>query len=218
MSCLEVREQLAVSLLTGTAWDQDLSDHLDRCEGCRDELAQLREVVDLMVYAPPQEGTTPVASELRLRRLIAAAERDRRRRRRRALLVVAAVVLLLLVLPGAVLVNHLLSAGPLTQVTATVQSSATNQQTGVSAHVALSPSLSGSAVNVSVAGVPPSTRCSLVVVGRDGSHQTLLTWNASYSGTADFRTSTSTPAAGIASMNLVDAADGHLLVAVPISS
>jgi predicted anti-sigma-YlaC factor YlaD len=217
VSCLEVREQLAVALLTGTTWDDELDDHLAGCEECRHELAQLREVVDLMVYAPPQDLATPIESDLRLRRLIAAAERERGRRHRWSLVAIAAAVLVLLVLPGAVVLNHLVSSGPAPVVTATVESSATNHVTGVSAHVSLSPSASGSGVSVAVGGVPAQTRCSLVVVGKDGSRQVLLTWDASYSGTAEFRTSTDVPTAGIAGLDLVDASNGHLLVAVPLS-
>lgn len=220
MTCLQVREEMAVSLLSGTPMTEELTEHLAGCEQCRHELEQLRGVVDLMVYAPPQDVERPEAVDLRLRRLIAAAERERRRARRRTYWTLAAAIVLLLVLPAAALSVRLVvfSAGsaPVVASRSPVESSATNQQTGVSAQVSLSPTVTGSDVDLSVSGVPPQTRCSLVAVQRNGSSRVLLVWQASYRGTAQVRTSADVPVAQIAHLDLLDVATGQLLVRIPI--
>lgn len=220
MTCLDVRGELAVSLLSGTPLSEELTEHLAGCDECRHELEQLRGVVDLMVYAPPQGVERPEANDLRLRRLVAAAEKERSRQRRRSYWTLAAAILILLVLPAAALSVRLgvFSSGA-QQVVAPrspVESSATNQQNGVSARVSLSPSVTGSDVVLSVSGVAPQTRCSLVAVEHNGASRVLLVWQAGYRGTAQVRTSADVPVAQIAHLDLLDTTTGHLLVRIPV--
>jgi anti-sigma factor RsiW len=220
MSCQQVREDMAVMLLTGVA-DQQVDEHLAQCPGCRQEHDDLRAVVDLMVYAPAPEPAVVPVGDIALQRLLGAAARERRRRRRLTVLSAVAAVVLLLIVPFGVLAAHLgQSSGvpPAVAVAHPTQFHATNQQTGVTALAALTPSAAGTDIDLSVTGVAPMTTCSLVAVQRAGPSRVLLTWQATYRGSAQVRTGVAVPMAQISRLELVDVANGHLLVSVPITS
>ncbi len=206
MTCEEVRESAAVALLMRTEQDADVTEHLAGCDLCRAELARLAPLPGLlgMLEADDLAAADPAGTQL-LDRLLAAATRERHRLRTRVLAVAAAFILVLAV-PLAVLVAKSLGGSTPTQVpvAAAFAWHATDPATGVSGQAEGFRSSWGSNLDVSIAGVPAGTRCTVVVVTKDGQQQTAATWVASYSGTAHVKGTVAAAWKSIAHVDIVD--------------
>src|SRR4029079_13756349 len=181
--------------------DDEVRNHLAGCADCRDEVASLgalpplldeaREAVALS-DAPPPAGL--------LDRLLSAAAEQRQARRRRtwrtALVAAAAAVVLLVVPVWAWSIAQRVNVAPAFTSSATAN--------GVTAGAKLAPAEWGSTLSLSISGVHPGTRCSVVVNTNDGGRQTAATWLASYEGTAQV---TGTTAASVSDVHSIDVVD-----------
>ena len=96
--------------------------------------------------------------------------------------------------------QHVTTASPVAQISW----SATDASTGVSGEVKVWKSAWGSDLSVSVSGVRSGTRCTIVVVTKDGTSQTAASWAASYTGTAQVRGNVAAPVSSIARIEIVD--------------
>jgi hypothetical protein len=220
VTCDEALESASVALLTGESMDEPVQTHLAGCERCRQELARLAPLPavlgrlsrdDLDVLRPADSGAEPATAgsppgPALLDRLLAAAARERRARRARVLAVAAAAVLVLVVplgVWGIVRLNQ--STAPVVATgTDTVSWSATDASTGISGKAKIWKSAWGSGLTVSVSGVPSGTRCTIVVVTKDGARQTAASWQASYAGTAQVQGNVAAPVSTIARIDIVD--------------
>lgn len=213
MTCTEVRESVAVALLGGTAWDDEVGRHLRDCPRCRAEVARLDATVGLLALADPALLPAPEQPDpALLHRLIAEAARRRGARRRAVALVAAAACLIAVVLVGG--------GAVVWQQTRTQQVVATGQAndsgTGVTGDVRVTEQATGSQVGFTATGVTPGTVCTLRVVTTDGGRHDVLTWTAGYAGAATVAGTTTVPAGSIDRAELVDGAD-DVLVSVPVA-
>jgi hypothetical protein len=211
VTCEEVLGSAAVALLTGDPVEADVASHLDVCESCEAELARLASLPGVLARLDPRDlqvlDTAEAAGPALLDRLLASASRDRRRRRRAGMLAVAAAAVLLVVVPlGAWGVTRLGQPGQSSAAPAPAQISrtATDASTGISGKVQVWASALGSVLDVSISGVPSGTRCTIVVVTKNGTSQTAASWQATYTGTAQVRVSVAAPVSSIARIDIVD--------------
>ncbi|HVY10004.1 MAG TPA: zf-HC2 domain-containing protein [Mycobacteriales bacterium] len=203
-----------------------LDTHLRECAECRAELAELVTLPPLLerlslqdlgeaipVAAVPESLFDRVAAQAR-----AEEERDRaetgeavvvpfpRRRRVRLVAAAAAVVLLGGAATTVALVNSSGSSGAEVRIGA---------QGPVHMRVTLSSQTAGTALRVSVSGLPKDEHCRLVAVAADGSRDLVGRWWATYAGEAQVTGSTTIAAADIARLVLYGT-DGERLVTVPV--
>ena len=160
MTCQQVREEIAVGLLTGVELDESVAGHITTCPTCAAEQANLRRVLTVMEKATAADFADdpgPSANELHLRRILdaAAAERaqDHRRTRIRVGLAVAAAAAVAVVGIGM----GLSMTGPDQVISASASAN------GLSATADIAPESTGSNLKVSVTGVPRDTDCVLIV-------------------------------------------------------
>ena len=210
MTCQDARENAAADLLTGQPLTPEIDEHVSTCSECRREVEQLRSVVALLELAPPS-STTESPGDLLLHRTLARATKERKRRR--ALVVIAAAAAALILVPGvAWRLSGDTSDGGQTQVATALRAVASDPDTGVSGTAQVRPSVTGSELTVEVKGVQSGTKCTLVVVDRNGARSVADSWTADYYGAASVTTQTSVPVAQISHLELVDAsADNPLL-------
>jgi hypothetical protein len=192
-TCAEARGSLGVYVLGAIdPAERGLVDaHLATCRDCRDELAGLAGLPALLARVNPAEisricadDAVPSAAseeppEELLGKVLGLAEARRRRNRWRYLSAAAAVVVIAGGLFGGLTSatstsprTLIVSAGPGDWETA----SATSQATGVTATVAYSEQLWGSAFQVLVDHVPAGTTCELWVVHPDGTRTQVAAW------------------------------------------
>lgn len=215
MTCHEVRMLLGVHVLgrTDAAERALVESHVADCRECREELAGLQGLPAMLDLVQPRElapERVPVpvqTSPDQLRRLLAAAARTRARRRW-AGVVAAALLLLAAGTGGLVAANRSGTAPPPPAAVATW--SATQHASGLQAQVTLSPRPAGTAIGLTLGGVPAGTRCSLVVTASDGSTTSAASWEADYAGNATVTGFTATPVAGITHLSIITA-DGRTL-------
>lgn len=81
--------------------------------------------------------------------------------------------------------------------------------------VTLTRQVLGTGVDVTVLGLPPGEHCTLVAVARDGTRQTVGTWQATYTGQAWVKGAMSFPESRVAELVLL-AASGQQLVTVGV--
>jgi anti-sigma-K factor RskA len=196
-SCTEARLSLGVYVLGAIdPAERALVDaHLATCRDCRDELAGLAGLPALLARVNPDEisriraddAVPPAASEEPPEELLGTvlnlAEARKRRNRWRYASVAAGVVVIAAGLFGG------LKAATATTTTRTLVVSAgpgswdtvsgTSHATGVSATVAYSDELWGSAFQVLVDHIPPGTTCELWVVHDDGTRTQVAAWTTS---------------------------------------
>lgn len=179
MSCAEARLALGAYVLGAldAVERQAVDAHLGRCQHCRDELAGLAALPGLLGRLSGEEAQAARVppSDAPLRGALATL--SRRRRRRFRLAAVAAVAVLALA-GGTAMVAAL--RPPAASPAATVQSNTG----GVQAQVSAVARGWGSEVSLRLTGVPPGTRCSLVVIARDGRREVAATWQVTYAGSA----------------------------------
>ena len=220
MTCHEVRQLLGVHVLgrTGPAEQALVETHVAVCRECREELAGLQGLPALLDLVRPSEldseaepvpvQTSPVqTSPDQLRRLLTAAAATRARRR--WLSVVAAALLLVVAGVGGIVASNRMGA-PAAPPAAVATWSATQHGSAVQAKVTLAPRPAGTAIALTLSGVPAGTRCSLVVTASDGSATSAASWEADYAGTAAVTGFTATPVAAISHVAIVTS-DGRTL-------
>jgi len=209
VTCDEALGSAAVALLTADPVDADVDAHLDGCPSCRSELSRLAPMPGVLAMLDARElGVLDVvepAGPALLNRLLSAAAQERRRRRRAVMAAVAAAVVLV-VAPAAVWGTSALRQNGVGTAAAAAQISwtGTDTSTGVSGQVKIWKSAWGSDLSVSVSGVRSGTRCTIVVVTKDGTSQTAASWQASYTGTAQVRGNVAAPVSSIARVEIVD--------------
>jgi hypothetical protein len=162
-------------------------DHLMECPGCALQLArfsEVREQLDEYVRRTPADVSpfTAVGPDL-LRGMLDRTVTARRRSRRRRLALVAAAAVLVVGGPLAVLGT---GAGP--RETAVTRWSATDHSTGTSAVVTAAGKAWGTDIGLKLERPGVSGVCALIAVGRDGSRETVTTWEATKDGKAPLLT------------------------------
>ena len=157
-----------------------MEQHVLDCPACATELEELAALPPLLATVPLGDLTdgpvTPSPDLYDRVAAAAAAERPEPARGRRWLLIAAA--LLVVVGAGAGITSWVLGAGEVTRtvVAGPVHMSVTVTEQG-----------DGTALDVSVAGVPPHTNCTLVVEDSDGDRHLAGEWAATYEGKAWFK-------------------------------
>ncbi|MFC4035232.1 anti-sigma factor family protein [Streptomyces polygonati] len=176
--------------LLGALEDDEMTrfeEHLTDCEECGVQLDELMGVVPVLEELRGDGiGFVEPPGDALLDRLLRQVAGERRTRGRRRLVAVAVAAVLVVGGPTvAVLATD--SGGhttrPIAQATFSAdQHSASNPATGASAVVGLTDKGWGSVVDLKLTGVSGPLTCSLVAVGKDGSHQTVATWSVPDAG------------------------------------
>ncbi|WP_406102066.1 zf-HC2 domain-containing protein [Streptomyces sp. NBC_01003] len=188
-------------------------DHLGQCPGC---LARVRgfgsTTAALALYAratPPAVATVAEAGPVLLDGLVSRMERVRRAGRRRWLCAMAAAVVLAVAGPGVVVLG---GSGD-----GAVRLDARDAGTGVAASVTASAHEWGTGVGLAVRDARGPRVCELVVVGKDGSRQTVTSWavRAHDAGVTTTQSAVALHPQQIARFE-VRTADGARLVTIPM--
>jgi hypothetical protein len=210
MTCQETLQNIAVALLTGTPLDNVDTEHVALCNECRQELEELRPVVDLLVLAPPPSNPS-ITDEAMLRGLLSRASAERIQHRRALSLGAVAAAVLLLIIP---VVTLLVLNGSSNTVTNSPQATASMHATHgpIRGTAQVIPASAGSRVVVSVRGVTPGTECSLVLVDRNGTRSVVESWQAEYQGKATVSTHTTVATPDVGQLELVDASSSNVLL------
>src|SRR4051794_22727997 len=216
MTCPEGATDLGAYVLGALdpAERRQVDEHVARCPACAAELAEFAALPALLDRVRPEDLLAPPAtpSPDLFDRVSAAAAADRRRvaegrpaRRGRRLVLVAAAVLVV-VGAGAGITSWLLASGEETRtvVAGPVHMTVTVDEQG-----------DGTALDVIVAGVPPRTNCTLVVVDRDGDRHQAGEWSATYEGEAWFKGWSDVDRSDVDDILLLGT-DGQELVRVPL--
>jgi hypothetical protein len=164
----------------------DVEAHLAHCPMCRDELAALAPLPGLLSRLTVDEAVTgpPPVDDAMLERLLAAASRDRRvASHRRWLAVAAAAAVIAGGTTAGVAIHHSMSAPHWQRVSATAGA--------VHFKADIQPASTGTSVQLWLRGVPAGERCRLIAVSDDGTQDIAGSWEATYSGTATIRGTTS---------------------------
>lgn len=206
--CSTYRDDLAAYLVGALegAEEAPLLAHLASCPRCAAEFDELAGLPELMAQVHPEHldfGAEDVAFTDRV--LSAAVARSRRRR---WLAGVAAVLIAAFAGSG-----YLLAQPPPAVVRAYA---AMDPVSGVQAQVGLVAQPTGTAVDITISGVPPQQRCTLVAVAVNGATDIAGTWQASYAGSAHIHGSTAFTGAQLAALRIRTAA-GRLLLTVPLT-
>lgn len=167
--------------------------HLERCEDCRSELAELSEVAGLLRRVPLRE----VERRVRWRPAAVAV----------AALAAAVAAVFALGSPGGG--DH--SPYPRSTLTA----SGTDRATHVFARVTLQRRVWGTAATLSMRGVRPHLRCRLVILERNGTRELVASYRTDPDGTADVTARSAAPLATIASLEVL-AGQGQRVVQLPV--
>ena len=164
----------------------DVEAHLAHCPACRDELAGLAGLPGLMSRLTTEEvlaGPPPVDDAL-LERLLRSAARDRKvARQRRWLTAVAAVFVLLAGSVGGVTAYRAATAPHVHTVAAS--------SGPVHMSVKMATMSTGTSMTLWLSGVPSGEHCRLIAVSDTGQRETAGSWEATYSGTAVIKGTTS---------------------------
>ena len=185
MRCEAARLSLGAYVLDGLDSDDRtaVEAHLQDCATCTTELADLAVLPSLLglLTAEEVEAGSPTPSPDGYDRLLARAEEhvtlrpDRHRwtRRRAGVAAVAAAVVVVSGVAGLTRSGTAPQAHTYTAVSGPVHMSVT-----------LTDEVRGTGLDVSVRGVAGNQQCSLVAVARDGTRQTVSTWQTTYTGKA----------------------------------
>ncbi len=215
MNCQQVQEELAVALLTRQPADPAAAEHVAGCAACSAEAAELAPMEQLLSIGElPSALETDLPSPAALHRLLEEAARRRRWRTGRWLVAVAAALVLAVPI-GLVIARQAAAPEQVVAGPTSIQRTATDSATGVSAQVKLWREGSGSGLTVSISGVKPGTKCTVDLVKLDGSRVTAATWWATYAGTASVGGSVGAPMSDIVRLEIVDGS-GRLLVPIPL--
>jgi hypothetical protein len=165
--------------------------HIAGCEECRQETDTLREMQEFLGEVPPEallEGY-PEDADLVLQRTLRRmrSESSADRRRSRFLTAAAAVVVAAALVTGGVFVGQSTSGGqqPIaggTQTPTATQpagvrfASSTDATTGARITVRVTPAAGWVRLNAAVSGIPAGEKCRLIVVSKDGTHESAGSW------------------------------------------
>lgn len=219
MTCEEARLALGVYLLGALdpAERADVDSHLARCARCRADLADLAMLPSVLDSVSLDDieavATVPVAPEGLFDRVAARARaeaavaRVARRPRWHAIAAVAAAVVLVGGVSAAAVVL-LRSSSPRNEVV-----SAGNGP--VHMRVTLSAQTTGTALRVTVSGLPTDEHCRLLATADDGRTDLVGQWDATYAGEAQVTGSTAIAADHLAKLVLLGT-DGAELVSVRV--
>jgi hypothetical protein len=190
--------------------------HVEHCDQCAPELEGLRGLPDLLalldatdvarIAVADDDASVLEPSPGQVERLLGAAAGVISRRR---LLSGAAAAVILLTGAGVAATEVSEANRPAHAVTATWDGSAAHDAVRAKAGLRATPS--GTAIDLTLTGVPPGTRCSLQVRDTDGVETTAASWLADYTGSARVSGFTSTPLRGIASVRVVTSAGANLV-------
>jgi hypothetical protein len=210
VNCYEVREAVAVALMTHARVEGDVLAHLSQCPDCSGEAAQMHEVVNLLSELGPTGARREAGDDVVLERLLSEAGRRRTAGRRRLAFAssVAAIVVLLAVTAAVVLTEPFRSVGDAT---------ASASQDGVTVSVTMEAEDAGSDLVVSVGGVELGTHCVLRVNSDGGPDEVVADWIVLYDGTSRVEAEAATPPDQLTSLQLVDATKDLVLVTVPLT-
>lgn len=199
---------------------REFEHHLTGCSACRDAVAEISGVPALLsqlqhgtvaAIADADHGKSPHLSDELLPSLLTEV---RRRRRRTRLMTWAATASAATVLGIGVLVG--ISGSPAPSPPPAALPMAQVGTTELASTVAVSSEPWGSVIDLSCVCLAPVNAphdtLALVVIGRDGSQTRLATWVAQPGRTATPAGSISTPADQIASVQVVAADDGAVLL------
>ena len=185
-----------------------MDQHVLDCPACAAELQEFAALPPLLATVPlddlRDEPVTPSPDLYDRVAAAAAAESSPPARGRRWLLVAAAA--LVIIGAGAGITSWVLGAG---EVTRTVVAGPVHMSVTVTGQG------SGTALDVSVAGVPAHTNCTLVVVDRDGDRHTAGEWAATYEGKAWFKGWSDVDRSDVENVVLLGS-QGQELVRVPL--
>ena len=188
----------------------DVEAHLAHCPACRDELAGLAGLPGLMSRLTTEEvlaGPPPVDDAL-LERLLRSAARDRKAaRQRRWLTAVAAVCVLLAGSVGGVTAYRAATAPQVHTVAAS--------SGPVHMSVKMATISTGTSMTLWLSGVPSDEHCRLIAVSDTGQRETAGSWEATYSGTAVIKGTTSIGYAHISKL-VIETYDGTELVSTSV--
>ena len=206
MTCPETPE-LGVYVLGALPADERarFEEHLARCPACAAELAELEALPALLGRVRPEdlEPVRVTPSPELFDRVAAAAQVRPAHRTRRLVLAAAAVV----VLGGGA------GAGAAVWWPDDEGGTWTASSGGLQLTVSASEARDGSALDVTVAGLPAGQDCELVVVDREGDRHAAGEWSATYAGEASWRGWTTVEPASLAEILLL-AEDGRELARI----
>jgi hypothetical protein len=205
-ACAEWRGELGayiVGALSGGASVQ-VKRHLEACAACRAEyqdLVPVRDWLDRLAAAdgtPAERPAGPPPGPLR--------ERHGPRRRSLAAAVTGAAAV---VAAAAVALVTWVSARP-----AAPAFGAFDRATGIGGQARLHGIPTGSAIDLSVTGLPSHEHCTLIAVSRAGT-DVAGSWNASYDGTARIAGTSAIPASRLTELRIESPAR-RLLLSIPV--
>ncbi|MDX3093522.1 zf-HC2 domain-containing protein [Streptomyces sp. ME01-24h] len=157
--------------------------HLAICHQCGQQLDELSGLVPVLAELAPAGAGAPVRADgdKMLGRLVGRVADDRRARARRRTFALAASAALIVAGPTAAVLATSGSDGPRARAYAE-RFIGTDNSTGVKATVGVNKKKWGSEVGLTLAGVKGPLTCRLVVVGKDGSQQTVGSWSVPPAG------------------------------------
>jgi hypothetical protein len=188
----------------------DVEGHLGHCPMCRDELALLAPLPGLMSRLSLEEAISgpPPVDDAILERLLRSVARDRRvAAHRRWLAVAAAAVVLAGGTTAGVAIHDSMSATHWQHVSA--------QAGSVHMKVDVEPAATGTTLQLWLRGVQSGERCQLIAVADDGSQDIAGSWEATYSGTATIRGTTSITRAHLSRL-VIKTYEGKTLVSAAV--
>jgi Putative zinc-finger len=169
----------------------EVEQHIAGCEECRQETDTLREMQEFLGEVPPEallEGY-PEDADLLLQKTLRQmrSESSAAKRQSRFLTAAAAVVVAAALVTGGVFVGQSTSdeqqpiASGTTTPTATQPAgvrfaSTTDATTGARITVRVTPAAGWVRLNAAVSGIPAGEKCRLIVVGKDGTHESAGSW------------------------------------------
>jgi anti-sigma factor RsiW len=188
----------------------ELEAHLDHCPACRDELADLAPLPGLMSRLTVDEvlAGPPATDDAMLERLLSAASRERRGARQRRWLAAVAAAVVLVGGSAAGVATYRAVTGPDWH---TVSASAGR----IHLTVQMADASTGTSLALHLSGVPAEERCSLIAVSDTGQREVAGWWEATYSGTAVIKGTTSIRYGHLAKL-LVVSSDGTQLVSATV--
>lgn len=201
MTCDRAPSYLGAYVLGGLEPDERAAaeEHLASCAECRDELAAFRGLTARLDQVRPDDLVPAVPSPDLYARVAAAARPRPRPRSRRPRLLVAAAAAVLLVAGGVTWAAVRDTEQVRTATAGPVQLS-----------VAAAEQDDGTALDVTVTGLPTGEDCRLMVVDADGTWHEEGAWTA-YGGEASYALWTDVDLGALADVVLVDGQGGELV-------
>jgi hypothetical protein len=217
IGCAEAKQALGVLVLGALdpAERDAVEAHVAACPGCAAALAEIAPMAGLLHRVrleggPPLPQADPPAPPALVDRALARIRFEERRDRRRRWVVVAAAAACLAVLLGGIVVRVHGSS-----TAAPVLASGTSATTSVWARVLMTPTDSGTTLDLTLGGVRPGEHCQIVAVSHTGVTDVAASWVAAYDGEAEITGATWLTLNDIQSLR-VTSPDRGTLLEVPV--